>query len=246
MKQFVALVTVVALTAEETAYLEEHNACMHGHGPMSWDESLTKQALSWAQHLADTGLFDHSPRNTRVGAGENLYMSSSGHAGVSYVVGGIRAWYDEIAFCTGPECNDGKGGEAVGHFTQLIWKGSTKLGCAHATGSAGTYMACQYSKAGNWVGNHGPHVNVAQSKTYADCGGISKKGEPAKYGNLSMFSAAIILFVIVAIVAAIGFGYWKYSADVKRFLAGKRPAETASTSKYKQPAIKTAKRGRVV
>ena len=42
----------------------------------------------------------------------------------------------------------------TGHFTQLVWKGSKKLGCGYAAcngkhGTPGYYLVCEYSPAGN-------------------------------------------------------------------------------------------------
>ena len=47
-----------------------------------------------------------------------------------------------------------KNGEDIGHFTQVVWKGSTKFGIAKASakqknGWYGVYVVAQYSPAGN-------------------------------------------------------------------------------------------------
>jgi hypothetical protein len=46
-------------------------------------------------------------------------------------------WYDEV---TNPGYNFETGGFSggTGHFTQLVWKGTTELGC----GIAGMYVVC--------------------------------------------------------------------------------------------------------
>jgi len=42
-------------------------------------------------------------------------------------------WYDEIKKCGPfPGCESGKRG-SVGHFTAMIWKGTTVMGCAKST-----------------------------------------------------------------------------------------------------------------
>jgi hypothetical protein len=43
---------------------------------------------------------------------------------------------------------------ASGHFTQLVWAGTQKLGCGYAickgkNGTPGNYLVCEYSPAGN-------------------------------------------------------------------------------------------------
>ena len=41
---------------------------------------------------------------------------------------------------------------AVGHFTQIIWPTSQRVGCATASNRASDYLVCRYWPAGNIVG----------------------------------------------------------------------------------------------
>ena len=71
--------------------------------------------------------------------------------------------YDEIAnynFETGTS----NGGE-IGHFTQLVWDSSTKLGCgvaksASSGGQFKNYIVARYLVAGNTVGQYTQHVHA--------------------------------------------------------------------------------------
>lgn len=57
-------------------------------------------------------------------------------------------WYDEV---TNPGYDFENPGfdSGTGHFTQVVWKGSTKLGC----GVSGVYVVCRYCEtAGNMEG----------------------------------------------------------------------------------------------
>ena len=56
-------------------------------------------------------------------------------------------WYEEISN-PGYNFNDPGFSNGTGHFTQVVWKGSTKLGC----GIAGMYVCCRYSPPGNYMG----------------------------------------------------------------------------------------------
>ena len=49
---------------------------------------------------------------------------------------------------------------ATGHFTQVVWKGSQKLGVGFAlTGDGKTlYVVAQYSPPGNYMGQFGSNV----------------------------------------------------------------------------------------
>lgn len=63
----------------------------------------------------------------------------------------VDAWYDEISMYN---WNSPGYTEATGHFTQLIWKDSTQMGCAKVTcdNAWRQYTICEYSPRGNVVG----------------------------------------------------------------------------------------------
>jgi len=42
--------------------------------------------------------------------------------------------------------------ERVGHYTQLIWRSSRRVGCAAAVGQDEEFLVCRYSEAGNVMG----------------------------------------------------------------------------------------------
>ena len=52
----------------------------------------------------------------------------------------------------------------TGHFTQVVWKGSKKLGVGFALTGDGRslYVVAQYSPSGNYIGQFGQ--NVLQAK----------------------------------------------------------------------------------
>merc|ERR1712051_184845 len=67
-------------------------------------------------------------------------------------------------------------GEPVGHYTQEVWKDSTKLGCgkgrATVGGIQGDLWVCQYGTAGNTMGEFSQQVK-APIKSWSECGGTS-------------------------------------------------------------------------
>ena len=55
--------------------------------------------------------------------------------------------------------------EMTGHFTQVVWKGTSKIGCATITcnsgmplGGSGTFTVCNYKEAGNMMGAYAENV----------------------------------------------------------------------------------------
>ncbi|KAE9414467.1 hypothetical protein Angca_008594 [Angiostrongylus cantonensis] len=42
---------------------------------------------------------------------------------------------------------------AIGHYTQMVWEGSYKLGCGVAVCPDKTLVVCQYSPPGNYIGS---------------------------------------------------------------------------------------------
>jgi glioma pathogenesis-related protein 2 len=136
--------------------LTEHNAYRsRHHSPMlTASSSLDKSAQDWANHLAIEKIFEHSD-NLQVG--ENIYVSYDQRFSTSaktLAKDVVKLWYGEVVNYnyTKPGFSDN-----TGHFTQVIWKNSLKLGCGAARGTVflqgkevrAFYTVCQYSPAGN-------------------------------------------------------------------------------------------------
>lgn len=128
--------------------LRLHNECRskHGVGPLVLGKSLNDHAQSWANNLAEKGLFLHRPNNY---FGENLFWSSE----VVYAKDVVETWYAEHAlykynvepFKSGATFN-------CGHFSQMVWKDTKQLGIGLAKGKNGTlYVVANYSPRGNII-----------------------------------------------------------------------------------------------
>ncbi|UJR16771.1 hypothetical protein I4U23_003671 [Adineta vaga] len=77
-----------------------------------------------------------------------------GSTGMDKTGNGTRAtqsWYDEIKYYN---FNRPGFSSATGHFTQVVWKSSTKLGMGVAFGNGGqrVVVVAQYGPAGNMMG----------------------------------------------------------------------------------------------
>jgi len=121
--------------------LTVHNQLRKQHAApaLQWDASLARFAARYASHCQ----FKHS----HGGYGENLA------AGYPSVTAAIQAWYAEKKSYSYQRARYTPG---TGHFTQMVWKASNKLGCAIVScdglhGTPGKFLVCEYSPAGNVI-----------------------------------------------------------------------------------------------
>jgi len=109
---------------------------------LEWDENLARDAESYAQTMASTGVVEHSD----VGAqGENLFVST----GDASFEDAVDSWLNEEKKYHGEHIGEGNLAD-WGHFTQAIWHATTHLGMGKARSKSGhTYIVGRYSPAGN-------------------------------------------------------------------------------------------------
>jgi len=123
----------------------EHNAVRArvGTPPLQWSEPLASVAQEWADRLMQNGQFvqSHNPKY-----GENLYEISGAAATPANV---IQAWAEEISDYD-YRSNSCRG--VCGHYTQIVWNDTRKVGCAMARGDRREVWVCEYDPPGNWVG----------------------------------------------------------------------------------------------
>jgi len=135
--------------------LAAHNAERSHVGvlPLVWDNALGTSAAGYARQMAISGKFEHSDRSQRRGTGENLWMGTHGAFSVEAMVGG---WASEKRFFvpgTFPNVSRSGDWEDVGHYTQMIWPTSQRIGCALASTPRIDYLVCRYAGAGNIDGH---------------------------------------------------------------------------------------------
>lgn len=152
--------TSAAPTVQVAPMLEAHNKVRSQHGvpPLSWSPSLAKEAGTWADHLMkENGCkMQHAKGG---GEGENLHWASAvvwsdGRRDVQSVTPAqvVGSWASEEADYDYAR-NRCRRGKVCGHYTQIVWKTSTHVGCAVRTCSDKSQIwVCRYLPPGNWVG----------------------------------------------------------------------------------------------
>lgn len=129
-----------------------------GAQPLAWDPALGNAAAAYAMQLALTNRFQHSDRHARPGTGENLWMGTHGYYSYDSMV---RGWASEQSdFMPGifPAVSRSGNWEKVGHYTQMVWPTTTRVGCAVASNARTDYLVCRYSPAGNIDGRPVPYA----------------------------------------------------------------------------------------
>jgi pathogenesis-related protein 1 len=113
--------------------------------PVSWSDEVAITSQEWANHLRDT--MDCGLQHANgTGYGENLAAGSN--------VGAQRAvdmWADEKEnYVYSPEY-DFSGD--TGHYTQIVWRKSIRIGCASAQCGGSSVVVCRYDPPGNYIGD---------------------------------------------------------------------------------------------
>ncbi|CAE7119688.1 unnamed protein product [Rhizoctonia solani] len=134
--------------AQQQQYLDAHNneRAKHGAVALVWDDSLSASAQAWANQCK----FEHSQ------AGQNL-AAGTGNPSAATAVG----WWNDESKDYNPN------NPQYSHWTQVVWKSTTRLGCAMSQCAPGTifdasyvanYFVCHYNPAGNVIGQFAQNV----------------------------------------------------------------------------------------
>ena len=109
-----------------------------------WDPQVAAVAQAWA----DRCVFEHSDSPY----GENLYIGS----GTPSAAEAIQAWADEASMY---DYDTGGCSGVCGHYTQLVWRDTARIGCGFAdcdapqgVSFAGRIWVCNYDPPGNFIG----------------------------------------------------------------------------------------------
>jgi pathogenesis-related protein 1 len=163
---FAAVIATIPTFAEEidtATIVVAHNKWRTEVGikeKLNYSPILAASAQAWADNLKQENRcrMRHSKSNGQYG--ENLYWASAltwsdGRKELQKVMpekvvdswGSEKADYDYAS----NQCAPGK---MCGHYTQIVWRTTTAVGCARAIceDTREQIWVCQYQPAGNWIG----------------------------------------------------------------------------------------------
>jgi pathogenesis-related protein 1 len=125
-----------------------------GVGGVTYSAELAASAQAWADHLKTTN--NCSMQHSHGSTGENLYWASAWSNGPAQDVMSkdvVDAWGSEQKDYS-YAANSCAAGKVCGHYTQVVWKGTTTVGCGMAVcdNPKNQVWVCQYLPAGNYVG----------------------------------------------------------------------------------------------
>ncbi|CAD5125017.1 DgyrCDS13254 [Dimorphilus gyrociliatus] len=147
----------------EKAILDVHNKLRRQEGAadmkiMSWNGPLANQASKWAEKCHFEHGFDKT-EGVDGSAGQNLFISG-GSGQYTDMEAVVKAWYNEKKDYNYNKLSCSK---VCGHYTQVVWADTNRLGCGYKYCSKLTedngkvknnvhYIVCNYSPPGNFKG----------------------------------------------------------------------------------------------
>ncbi|XP_058802573.1 uncharacterized protein LOC131670725 [Phymastichus coffea] len=126
---------------------------------VEWDDELAIIAQKWADQC--TWGHDTCRDVQRFKVGQNIaYIATTGDVNTLKVEELVKMWYDEVDHMNKNNVssfnNRGTNGKAIGHYTQLVWAKSTKIGCGAVKYNDGRFnrfhLVCNYGPTGNFLG----------------------------------------------------------------------------------------------
>ena len=149
--------------------LDAHNSVREKHGlkPLIWSEKLAQHSQEWSDHLGSGKSCRMFHRPGKHEFGENLFIASPrvwndnqeeifrARSKVT-IRDVVKEWAEEEKWYD-YQSNTCQEGKQCGHYTQVVWRDTTEVGCA--------VTFCP-DKSQNWVCSYNPKGNKKDKKPY--------------------------------------------------------------------------------
>ena len=117
---------------------------------LNWDERLAADAGAYARLLAQRGYLQHADMTGKAQPqGENLWMGTRDAFGYDQMMAGFLDERRNYLARAVPNISRTGNWQDTGHYSQIIWRTTTSVGCALASNKDFDFLVCRYSPAGN-------------------------------------------------------------------------------------------------
>jgi len=150
-----------AVPADESAWLTPMNQARAavGEAPFAWDSLAAQVAATYAAGCNFAHNASASSQYAALGGSGGLGENIAAGAPTETPAAAVASWLSE-APSYNHATNTCAAGQSCGHYTQIVWKASTGVGCAHVScttnspfgGGDWDFLVCDFSPPGNMSG----------------------------------------------------------------------------------------------
>ena len=133
-------------TTTGNVWVDEHNRIRAdvGQSPIAWNQQIADRAKKHVNKCKDEHSSDASRKLGKITLGENLAFGSPYKSFSDDEM--VKMWEEEKEFYTHPEKPSSSTKGETGHYTQIINKNVTEIGCACSKcGTDDKLCVCQYN-----------------------------------------------------------------------------------------------------
>lgn len=162
MKLLLSLLSIITVCSTYISQagidLQNSYRSLHHSPPLIYDKNLTNIAQKYANYLAANNLFEHGMLSDGNGnpVGQNLmaiWNAKKNHSEIIKIA--VKNWYKENIYYNYQ--NPGFSSQ-TGHFTQLVWKSTQKIGFGIATNGQRIVVVADYYPPGNYQNKFSQNV----------------------------------------------------------------------------------------